>query len=323
MTLLGHALFFKRAQQGHIFPDYGPGMFWDSFAGVLPMVLRPEWWVCALIILGFGIRSRAAGVFAALLLSVGAMAYTLRFQHFYNMVPFLVPLVLLLAAAGVRLVSPALESGGGPRARLELAAVVCVAALFLRVAPWLIRSERPIAQRYHIHEAPEAFRGLKAVGYALRTLGRPDMRVYLISRSIEALAPMEYYTGLSASGGDGLPTHLFFMSDLSGRYHPDEIARRSGFQEFDAYVEFVEDRFRGKAELLEQLRARGVAEAFQLYHGERLIARVLAPAAAAPPQVRRLRLEEAERAFDRTYARWGRLFTDRHAGAFYYFGMAY
>ena len=38
---------------------------------------------------------------------------------------------------------------------------------------------------------------------------------------------------------------------------------------------------------------------------------------------RTLTIEEGNRGFDQTYARWDRLFTDRYAGVAYYFGASY
>jgi len=146
------------------------------------------------------------------------------------------------------------------------------------------------------------------------------MRVLVLSDSVFIPTSMEYYTGLSASGGHQLPTHLFYLKEPNASDYPRQLAHRMGIERFDVYVDFVKEEFPGKRAILAELHSEGLSEAYRIEEGGEVCASILSPT-ASPLIV--LSTEEGNRGFNRRYAYWKHLFADRHAGASYYFGSNY
>lgn len=169
-------------------------------------------------------------------------------------------------------------------------------------------------------EVPAAYRGIKAAAYAIRELGAPARRVMVLSPHLFIPSTMEYYLGLAASAGHRMPIHLFYLREPDARYLPSRLAQRLGIGTFDYYLEFPQEAFPGKAAVLEDLKQQGLHPVAEVIGSEGVSARVYAHRATP---LRRIQLDEGNRGFERTYARWERLFSDRHAGVFFHFGADY
>ncbi|MBI2094298.1 MAG: hypothetical protein HYT88_06230 [Candidatus Omnitrophica bacterium] len=315
LTLFGR-LIHKRAVEVALHPTYGPGMFLNGLDSVIPAI--PHFAVVAFVagvwLLLWRSQTRPFDrFFIAYFFLIAALTYAMRLSHAFNFLHLLVPAFVVVALAAMRAV-PRLLSHWIRRPDLAqgFTSLACVAALLPLATPW-----RPMPGPAG---PPPAYQSMKAVGYALRTLGHPRMQVLILSHHHAIPVVMEYYVGLGASVGDGASTRLLYLHQLTNDYLPSRLAARLGVAHFDYYVEFVKAEFPERDRVLEDLRGLGLRLVGEVTsHGE-VEARIWSPHEVGPLQVT---VEEGNRGFDRIYAQWDQLFYEPHAGAFYYFGASY
>lgn len=327
LTLFGHLLLKPSIQQSWS-PAYNFQMFVSGFDGLIPLIpgasLVVIWLSLAVIVSSALRRHPFAVAFALYWVFIGGLTYAMRLTHLYNVIHVLVPSLVVigvamshLAQALVSRLSPASPSApaparGGPG---ELAAgLACALIMLPLVGPWAGKI-RPV------EHTPPAYASLKAVGYAVRELGHPGMRVMILSNHAFMPASMEYYLGLSATFGDGHPTGIYVMQNDTEAYYPSRLAERTGTGACDFYVDLVQESFSGKPAALADLESLKLHEVAQVYDQDgSLHARIYSPREAP---LKRLTIEEGNAGFNRTYAHWGKLFHDAYVGTIWYFGVNY
>jgi len=315
LTLLGH-FFRKRQIEGTLNPGYGLSSLVGTFHDLVKVVPGFAYVVIGsigVLLLGYRRSSRPFATFVvAYLFLMGFLTYAMKLTHGFNTLHLLLPAIIVVGVAAVTLVTGFVKRIVRLRGASEaVAGVLCVLLLMGFARPW----KRPPGP-----EVPEAYRGIKAAAAAVRTLGSTPMRVLVLSPHPFIPSTMEYYLGLAASSCHGAPIHLFYLRDTTDRYLPSRLARRLGFDTFDYAIEFVKEEFPGKAAFREDLARGGLKMVAEVTDGGEVSVRVYSPHLVTPL---RLSLEEGNRAFEHTYARWERLFSDAHAGLFFYFGADY
>lgn len=242
----------------------------------------------------------------------------------FNAAHLLIPASVLIAVT----VSDGLQRVGRrlrPKGQVwETAATgLVVITLMLVLAPGAMTAK--LSPKWGLHYASDVFRGMKAAGAVVRTLGNPKMNVFVLTTDDVPLSPLEYYFGLSHSNSDYEPNQLFFHNERyapqGGILDPETLAAAYRFKEFDFYVEFVrEPPYPQKAAVLDRLKARGVHLVAAIYDG---------PEAHEPdvriysPHVipfRRYLIHEQEDLFDRHYAKAENLFYNVNVWTGYYYG---
>lgn len=313
LTLIGH-LYVKRQTGTSWFPDYNLQPFLNGFNSTMDVIPGFAYAVAVATGLVFvGHRRSPWAIFFVSYVGLGALlAYFMKFGNSFNFIHLLIPSIVVIALAWTHLVAPLFSRFVRRHGSAsELAGILGVAIVCLLTIPWKVRPAP---------EPPAPYRCMKAVGYVVRELGHPDMRVFLMSDNMFVPMSMEYYLGLSSSGSGDFPTHLFFMREPHERYYPDRLARRLGFNHFDFYVDFFLEQFPAKSAALKDLEANSMHEVARIYDGDALCARVFSP---SPSELKAISVQQGEEGFDRTYAYWKNLFYDRHIGTCYYFGIYY
>jgi len=239
--------------------------------------------------------------------------YVMKMSHGLNTIHLLLPAIVVVGLAAVTLITGLMTRLAQRQGSASLlAGVMGVLILSCFARPWRM-APAP--------EVPAAYRGIKAAAYAIREFGSPSMRVMVLSPHPFIPSTMEYYLGLAASAGHGAPIHLFYLRELDERYLPSRLAQRLGIGTFDYYLEFAQEEFPGKATFLEDLKRQELHPVAEIIGQDGVVvARIYSPRATS---LRRIRVEEGNRGFEQTYARWERLFSDRHAGVFFHFGADY
>lgn len=318
LTLFGR-VFRKRAIELAHHAHYDVGSLLRAWDAVMPSVPAFAALACAAAaaLLVWRTRKQPMALFAVGYLALLAvLLYNMRMVHPFNMVHLFLPSAIVIGVALTAAVRWGLSRMAGDRPWLpELAGLLSVALLVPFAAPWK-PVDRPASP------PPEAYRCIKAVGYALRELGAaPPRRVMFLTNHHSVPTTMEYYAGLGASGGDDAPTHLFYVHQLTDEYLPSRIAQRQRLERFDYYVEFPKASFPEQERFLGDVAALRLPVVAEVVAGEEVHARIYSPHPVPKPL--RISIEDGNRGFDQRYARWPRLFHDRHAGAFYYFGAGY
>ncbi len=315
LTLFGQ-LAVKRHLGGSWIPHYGLADFhryfnlaFSELPDALPLVLA-----AALLLPLLNRRNPYAITCSAYLVGLMALAYVMRFSLTPNFMHLIVPAAIVVSGAATHLVAEGLKRVRATRdVAGPLSGFICVSLVALIVAPWRLAVRDAAAESYQC---------VKAVGYALRELGQPnmDIRVMFLSDQVYIPPTMEYYTGMNASADDDQPTRIFHIREPSPRYVPSAIAKRIGIDRFDAYVDFTKEAFPFKREVLADAHALGLHEVYRIGTGEDVCATIWSPRAL--PR-RTASIEEGNRGFDRTYAYWDKLFSSVNVGAFWYYDANY
>lgn len=318
LTLFGH-LALKPAIQQTWSPAYTLQTFADGIESLMPSRLRQGALVLgiSLVVISCSrLRSRPFVLFAVGLCAfMAGLTYMMHFTHLYNLMHLLVPMLIIVGLAIHQSLLPLFSRWRATAKRSELLAGLAGVLVALSVfGPWAGTLRR-------VEHVPPAYTSMKAVGYAVRELGDPNMHVMILSDHAFMPASMEYYLGLSATFGEGHPTEIYTMQDDTEPYYPSRLAERTGVGQFDYYVDFVQESFPGKLAALADLASLKLHEVAQVSGRDgSLHARVYSPREAP---LKRVTIDEGNAGFDRTYAQWENLFYDAYVGTIWYFGVNY
>lgn len=251
--------------------------------------------------------------------------YSIKRQFPTNTAHLLVPSGLLIAITvsdGLKHLMRHFRQQGPFREAMAFGLVII--ALVLALAPGALTAK--LSPKWGARYASNVFRGMKAAGAVLRTLGNPKMNVFVLTTNGEVLTPLEYYVGLSVSNADYEPNQLFYHNPLyappgGGILGPETLIAAYGLKDFDFYVEFVrEPSYLQKAAVLDRLKARGVRLVAAIYHGpEEKESEVRIYSSRAMP-FRRYLAREQEELFDRRFANTENLFYNVNVSTAYYYG---
>lgn len=263
------------------------------------------------------------------ILVTALIMYSIRRQGAQNAVHLLLPSSMLIAATvsdGLKPVVLWLRARGQPRGAPVFGFLILALMLVLTsdILPTISKYSYGRYGRRH-HYNSDVFRGMKAAGAVVRTLGNPKMNVFVLTTNEEALAPMEYYSGLSYSNSDYEPNQLFYhnvrYAPPGGILQPETLISAYCLKDFDFYVEFVrEPPYPQKASEIARLKSRWV----------HLVAVIHRDTDNSQPEVRiysshaipfgRYFISEQEDLFDRQFANTDNLFYNVNIGTGYFFG---
>ncbi|MDV2502387.1 MAG: glycosyltransferase family 39 protein [bacterium] len=258
-------------------------------------------------------------IVTALILYTGSKQDPSRSVH------LLVPSILLISST----VSDGLRSIGRRLGVKSLAWEawahgLLVAALAFALAPGVL-SVKLSRQSALPQLKSREYRGMKAAGAVLRTLGNPKMNVFVLTTEDRPMASSQYYFGLSSSNSDYETNQLFYhepaYAPKGGVLEPVRLIAAYGMKDFDFYVEFVrEPPYPQKPMVLARLKARGARLVAGIYNGPEESepeVRIYSPHAIP---FRRYLIDEQEDIFDRQYANVENLFYNVNVFTHYYFG---
>lgn len=313
LTLLGHTL-LKVTGERSADPEFGLGRFlqgWNALMPFIPWFAAVASGSAVLLLLSQRRRDPLVRFFVTYMAVMAAVAYQTRQWVLLNLAHLVLPSLIVVAVASIEATAMALR----PRARPPaLAGPAMAAILALAASPWRApASPLPVTP-------PAAYQSVKAVGYAIRELADAHPLVFVLSNQPAIPMAMEYYLGHAAAFGDRMPPHIYYVHRVDDRYLPSRVAAHLQLDGFDYYVDFVGAEFPGKPDYLADMRRQPVRLIREITSGGAVCARIYS---RHPGDPKTLTVEEGNRGFDAVYARWGRLFHDRHAGAFYHFGPGY
>lgn len=346
LTLMGYVML--RGAHGSLIPSRDAWAVWARvvdfyfpFRGICLAVTG----ICALAVIE-GFRGRAIGFVAAwwLLVSLGLIRYLAGVESMGRTatagwlnasgslaVPSFLLVAWFVASIGdgslpvVRRFDPAVRGALAVALWLVLITPMAVQADTVAFASIPVRGLTidQLSQTAAPTAGLSACRTIKAAAFYVRS--RPPALPYVFHLSSDPnLGHIgEFYYGLSygRSSRPEDPNHLLDFGRLTGQFKqahlPEEFARVYGVDQFDYYVDFVDDRDPLKAEALNRLVAAGARVVCTIRDGGRPIGRILSFSGEPPTD---LDYRTAAASWDRRFARAGTLLLQPLAGTAYHFG---
>lgn len=332
LTLLGHVLNFSST------PPHGVPISWVvtqtfkviDLAFMIKSTFFPIYTVAFISALVLSLRharrfTMRGFVWWWSLLVAALIIYSIKRQGVQNAIHLLIPSSILIAATisnGLKITLQRLRSQDHSWGAHTYGPLVLVLMLVLTpgvFAPKLPRFVGPL--RFD----SDAYRGMKAAGSVLRTLGSPKMNVFVLTTNAVAPFPFEYYSGLSQSNSHYEPNQLFYHNPVyaprGGILQPETLIAAYCLKDFDFYAEFVgEPPYPQKASELARLKARGVnlvAAIYRSIENSEPEVRIYSPYAIP---FRRYVIRDQEDLFDRKFANTDNLFYNVNVGTAFWYG---
>lgn len=289
LTLFGH---FTH-NLSHITTRQAP---WD-FLRLCIIDSLPLWWLGVSLIGAWRERFLIGYAFM-----VGGMCWWMHLLSGMNLIHLWLPVALLLSVGLTRFLRESLRRcAWNP----HWAGMILAFIFVCRLAPWQIQS--PLKERM----PPAYFHSLKAVGCFVRDRGGPQTTVYLASSSQQVRVMAEYYFGLSASASDSESQHIFAFTRPN--YTLPMITKVLGHRP-DFVVVFTGEQAGGTTTL--DLTGWALAGIVFDDRGD-IAARIYASHASF---VTTDTIRHGNARFDKRYAHYPALFTQRSCGTTWYFG---